>query len=185
MGFCAKCGKEIPEGAAICPSCGAPTAPGSAATSAPVSGLDALIKDQKAQEYWIWRFVAIVVDWVIVYVVVGVITFFVALPAFLLGGGAFFSAVFGGLAVLWGLVFILYFAVLESATGASIGKHIFGFRVTSKRGSNPTFGEALVRNVSKIYWLLLLLDVVAGLAVSAGYQQKYSDRLMGTTVVRK
>ncbi|MGD0477937.1 MAG: hypothetical protein ABSB29_07210 [Nitrososphaerales archaeon] len=43
--------------------------------------------------------------------------------------------------------------------------------------------EALVRNVSKLYWLLLILDIIVGLAVSKGYTQKYTDKLMGTSVV--
>ncbi|MDG7007740.1 MAG: RDD family protein [Nitrososphaerota archaeon] len=185
MAFCAKCGKEIPEGAAFCPSCGAPSGGTAAASSGPMSGIDTLTKDQKAQEYWIWRLVAIIVDWIAVYIVLGIIIVLVALPAFLLtAGGALVAGVVGPLAVLWGIVFVLYFAVTESMWGASLGKRLFNLKVKSKSGSNPTFGEAFVRNVSKIYWLLLLLDVIVGLALSKGYQQKYSDHLMGTTVVR-
>ena len=40
-----------------------------------------------------------------------------------------------------------------------------------------------MRNVSKIYWVLLLLDVVIGLATSKQYNQKFSDKLVGTSVV--
>ena len=54
----------------------------------------------------------------------------------------------------------------------------------SKTGGNPSFGEAFVRNISKIYWLLRLLAVIVGLAITKGYKQKYSDHLMGTTVSR-
>jgi uncharacterized RDD family membrane protein YckC len=185
--FCAKCGKELPGGATFCPNCGAPVGGQAAAPSSPsppTSGIDALTRDQKAQEYWVWRVVAIVVDWIIVYIVLGILTLIIAIPSFLVGGGALFAAVFGGLAFLWGIVFVLYFTVTESVWGASIGKHFLNLRVKSKTGTNPTFGEAFVRNISKIYWLLLLLDVIVGLAVSKGYQQKYSDHLMGTTVVR-
>ncbi len=184
MAFCAKCGKELPAGATFCPSCGAPVSGTTAAPSAPVSGMDALTKDQKAQEYWIWRLVAIVVDYIIVALVWGVIGLIIAFPTFLVGGTAFFAAVFGTFAVLFGIVFVLYNAVAETIWGASLGKRIFNLKVKSKTGSNPTFGEAFVRNISKIYWLLLLLDVIFGLALTKGYQQKYSDHLMGTTTVR-
>lgn len=181
--FCAKCGKELPSGATFCPSCGTPV--GAAGTpNAPVSGFDTLTKDQKAQEYWVWRLIAIVVDWIAVYVVLGILILLVALPAYLVGGGVFFAAIAGPLAALWGIVFVFYFAVTESMWGASLGKHLFNLKVKSKTGGNPSFGEAFVRNISKIYWLLLLLDVIVGLAVTKGYQQKYSDHLMGTTVVR-
>ena len=185
MAFCAKSGKELPAGATFRPSCGAAVATGApAAPAEPVSGFETLAKDQKAQEYWAWRLMAIIVDAIIVYVVLGILALLIAVPAFLAGGGVLLAGVFGGLAFLWGIIFVLYFAVTESVWGASIGKRVFNLKVTSKTGSNPTFGEAFVRNISKIYWLLLLLDVIVGLAVSKGYNQKYSDHLMGTSVVR-
>jgi len=183
--FCPKCGKPVPDGATFCPSCGAPLQAGApAAPSGPVSGFETLTKDQKAQEYWIWRFVAFVVDAIIVYVVLAVLTALIALPALFTGGVGFFGIVFGGIAFLWGIIFVLYFSVLESTRGASIGKGLFHLKVVSKTGANPTFGEALIRNISKIYWLLLLLDVIVGLAISKDYQEKYSDHLMGTKVTR-
>jgi len=149
-----------------------------------MSGIDALTKDSKAQEYWVWRLVAFIIDAIIVYVVLGVITLLIALPALFTGGWAFFGVFFGGVAFLWGIIFVLYFAVMESTSGASIGKRAFSLKAVSKTGTNPTFGEAFVRNISKIYPLLLLLDVIVGLAVSHGYQEKYSDHFMGTRVVR-
>ena len=186
MTFCAKCGKELPVNATFCPSCGTPVQAGttSAVPSTPVSGFETLTKDQKAQEYWVWRLVAYIIDAIIVYVVLFVLTALIALPALFTGGVGFFGVVFGGLAFLWGIIFVLYFATFESTSGASIGKRAFNLKVVSKTGSNPTFGEALIRNISKIYWLLLLLDVIVGLAISKEYQEKYSDHLMGTKVTR-
>ncbi|HUK80560.1 MAG TPA: RDD family protein [Nitrososphaerales archaeon] len=181
--FCAKCGKELPEGAGFCPSCGTPTSGGVAAPSAAVSGFDTLTKDQKAQEYWVQRLVAYIIDAVIVYVVLAVLTFIVALPALFSGGVALFGVLFGGVAWVWGIIFVLYFAVMESTSGASIGKRALSLKVVNRVGTNPNFGEAFVRNLSKIYWLLLLLDVIVGLALSHGYQEKYSDHFMGTRVV--
>lgn len=185
--FCAKCGKEIPAGATFCPNCGAPAGaatPGAASTPPPVSGIDSLARDQKAQQYWLERFFAFVIDAIIVYVVLGIITALVAIPALFAGGAALFGIVFGGISFLWGLIFVFYFTFTESSSGASIGKRVFGLKVHGRSGSNPTIAEAFIRNLSKIYWLLLLLDVIVGLAVSKEYTQKYSDRFMGTAVVR-
>ena len=184
MAFCTKCGKELPAGASFCPVCGAPAGAAGTTTAptAPVSGLDTLTKDQKAQEYWLLRTVAFVVDAIIVYIVLAVVTAIIAIPALLSRGFGFIGVVFGGIALLWGIVFVLYFSVFESSSGSSIGKKVFKLKVVSKTGSNPTFGEALIRNISKIYWLLLLLDIIVGLATSKEYQEKYSDRLMGTKV---
>jgi hypothetical protein len=111
--FCPKCGKEVPQGATFCPSCGAALQAGAPAAPSAPSGFDTLTKDQKAQEYWLWRLVAFVIDAIIVYVVLGVLTALVAIPALLTGGFGLFGAVFGGLAFLWGIIFVLYFALFR------------------------------------------------------------------------
>lgn len=192
MEFCAKCGKELPPGATFCPNCGTPTPlAGSAAPapSAPVSGFDSLTKDRQAQDYWLRRLFAFFIDAVIVFLILGVIAAAVAIPLLIFGsmtgGFAPMALIFGGVfSLLSGLIFVLYFAVAESATGASIGKRVLGLRVVSRSGASPNFAEAFIRNLSKIYWILLLLDVIVGLATSKGYQQKYSDQFLGTTVTR-
>ena len=183
MAFCAKCGKELPEGATFCPACGTP-AGGSRTPSAPASGLDTLTKDQAAQSYWIERLIAYVVDAVLVFVALLVLGALLFIPFLFTGLGSPMGFIFGPFPILGGIVFVLYFSVTESSSGASFGKRLFKLKVVSKGGSNPTFGEAFVRNISKIYPLLLLLDVILGLALSKGYQQKYADSLVGTSVVR-
>lgn len=89
------------------------------------------------------------------------------------------------LAFSWGIAFVLYFTVAESAMGASIGKRMLGLRVVSKARANPNLVEFFVRNLSKIFWLIVLLDAVVGLATSKRYTQKYTDRLMGTDVIER
>lgn len=151
-----------------------------------MSGFDTLTKDQKAQEYWVQRLIAFVIDAVIVYVVLGLIAFAIFLPAMFVGGFAMAGFLLGGVFALFsGIIFVLYFTVTESMSGASIGKRVFSLKVVNKSGSSPTLGEAFIRNLSKLYWLLLLLDVIVGLALSKGYQEKYSDHLMGTLVVHR
>ena len=193
MAFCSKCGKELPEGATFCPACGTPVqatasagAP-SAAPAAPVSGIDALMKDSKAQEYWFRRLIALIIDGIIIGIVVviifALIAAMVALPAYFAYGYAPLSILFGGVTIVVGILLILYFPLAETTRGATIGKSVMHLKVVGKNGGNPNFVEAFVRNISKIYWLLLLLDVIVGLATQKGYQQKYSDHIMGTSVV--
>ena len=186
MAFCAKCGKELPARATFCPSCGAPVEPASAtATAAPVSGVDAVMKEPAAQSYWVKRLIALFVDGLIIGIVVVIIAALAASSLFLFGGGflAPFGVFFGAFAAVVGIILIFYFPIMETTSGATFGKKFLGLKVVSKSGGNPTFVEAFIRNISKIYWLLLLLDVIIGLAVSKGYQQKYSDHLVGTSVV--
>jgi len=190
--FCPACGKPVPDGATFCPSCGAPIqAASSGGVSSPptgqaaptLSGVDALTKDSAAQHYWLNRFLALVVDGLIVFVPLLIITVLVAIFV-AIGGLTPFGIIVGGfVSIIWYFLFILYNMVMETTYGASFGKRIFHLKVVSKTGSNPNLAESFIRNLSKIYWLLLLLDVIVGLAVSKGYQQKYSDKFMGTSVV--
>lgn len=59
-----------------------------------------------------------------------------------------------------------------------------GLRVTTDGGGRPTLGVSFLRNLSKINWVLLLLDVILGLALEVGYTKKFSDRFFGTSVIQ-
>ncbi len=182
--FCRECGAELPPGSAFCPKCGVPVGQAPATSSGALSGIDALIKDPAAQNYWLKRFLAILVDVIIVFVILVVIAAAVAIPGFVLSGTAGVTFLFAGVfAIAAGLIIFLYFIVAEVTRGATVGKSAFNLKVVGPNGGNPTFIQSLVRNISKIYWILLLLDVVVGLATSKQYTQKFSDRLVGTSVV--
>ena len=192
--FCPKCGHQVPDDASFCPSCGATlhAATAGAAAAQPagqaqtptLSGIDALTKESTAQHYWLNRLLALIVDALIVFIPLAILTVIFAVFVAISGLTPFGILVGGVVSIVWYLIFILYNMVMESTYGASFGKRFFRLKVVSKTGSNPNLGEAFIRNLSKIYWLLLLLDVIVGLAVSKGYQQKYSDKFMGTSVVR-
>ena len=126
---------------------------------------------------------ALIVDALIVFIPLAILTVIFAVFVAISGLTPFGILVGGVVSIVWYLIFILYNMVMESTYGASFGKRFFRLKVVSKTGSNPNLGETFIRNLSKIYWLLLLLDVIVGLAVSKGYQQKYSDKFMGTSVI--
>ena len=183
-GFCSKCGAQLQTGNAFCPKCGAPIGQAPGPTGAPLSGIDALIKDSTAQNYWIRRFCALVIDVIIVIIVLAVIAVATVIPALALSGTAGVASLFVGLfSIAAGIIVFLYFVVAEVTRGATLGKQLLHLKVVGPNGGNPNFIESLVRNVSKIYWLLLLLDVIVGLATSKQYTQKFSDKLVGTLVV--
>ena len=159
--------------------------PSAPAAPAGVSGFDALTKDQKAQDYWFRRLIAYVIDVILVYVPLYIIFLLVAVPFLFIGGFGFYALFFGSYIFLWGIIFILYNAFMESTSGQSFGKSFLNLKVVSKSGANPSFVDAFIRNLSKIYWLLLVLDVIVGLAVSKEYSQKWTDTFLGTRVVSK
>jgi uncharacterized RDD family membrane protein YckC len=154
------------------------------ASQAPISGVDAVMKESSAQIYWVRRVIAFVIDALIVYFAVGLLVILAAASFLVLSVPGVFVAVLGSVfTFLVGIILVLYFVAFEVLAGASIGKRVMGLGVVASGDRPPSAVEALVRNVSKLYWLLLILDIVVGLAVSKSYTQKYTDKLMGTSVV--
>jgi len=188
MPYCSNCGKQLPEGASYCPACGASVA-GATPTSGYRSGMDALMRNTSAQEYWVRRLIAFVIDAVLVGVVLGLIILTASLGSLLVNPFTWstfvssISFVTGTFSFLSGVILVLYFSVAESYYGRSLGKGLMGLRVTMDGGRTPTFEMALIRNVSKIYWILLLLDVIVGLAIEVDHRRKVSDRYAHTLVV--
>jgi len=73
---------------------------------------------------------------------------------------------------------------MDATYGGTLGKRILGFQVQMVDGGKVTFEKAFIRNMSKIFWLFLLLDWILGVAIPGRDQrQKYTDRIAGTTVV--
>jgi uncharacterized RDD family membrane protein YckC len=185
----------LPEGAAYCPSCGASTttyASYGTSLGSQQTEFDRITKDSKTQEHWVRRVIAYIIDLIIVDIVSFIIALIglVALGifglvsafnpfAFLVPLNPFASAWI----VLTGLLFIGYFTILEWKYHKTVGKSLLGLLVITTDGSKVTLEKALIRNVSKIYWLLLLLDVMGGLLTEAKPGQKFSDKIAGTTVI--
>jgi uncharacterized RDD family membrane protein YckC len=105
-----------------------------------------------------------------------------------------------GAAVVQGLVYIGYFALMESRTGRTLGKRIMKLRTVSANGGNPTFQEALRRNIFMAYPVLgvvpnlgfvadlaaLVAMVLAGVTISQSpVRQGWHDRFAGGTRVLK
>jgi uncharacterized RDD family membrane protein YckC len=146
-----------------------------------------LMKQSAAQSYWVRRLVALLIDAIIVSIALGIVTALLALPFFFVSGPTIFGSVFAGAySFAYGIILVVYFTFAEALTGTTVGKRVFGLKVRAGAGGRrPTFSEAILRNIGKIYWLLLLLDTIVGLATSKNYTQKFSDRFAGTEVVER
>jgi uncharacterized RDD family membrane protein YckC len=135
--------------------------------------------------HWLYRFLAIVIDSIIIGIPVYLIWNFVFWSLF--WSGAWWMLGFGSwllLPLLLGIIEVLYFVILDVSWGATVGKRVLGLQVQMVNGSKVTFGAAFIRNISKIYWLFLLLDWIIGIATPGpDRRQKYTDRMAGTTVV--
>jgi uncharacterized RDD family membrane protein YckC len=135
--------------------------------------------------HWILRIVALIIDGVIWAIVAYIIFWALIVAAVTSGAWLFFGFYYWLLwPFVWGILLLIYFPVMEVSSGATIGKKVMGLQVQMVSGGKVTFDKALIRNLSKIYWLFLLLDWIIGIATPGpDPRQKYMDRVAGTTVV--
>jgi uncharacterized RDD family membrane protein YckC len=186
MPYCPNCGSQVDPSAKFCPKCGVQLG---AAGGGVRSGLDTLTRDSVAQGYWIERVFAYVIDVVLIWLVIFVLSILVFIPTLITGPFSILSfaglaAGLGVLSAISGVIVVLYFTVAEALYGRSIGKSLFRLKVVAEGGGLPSLAQSFIRNISKIYWLLLLLDIIVGLALEADYKKKFSDRYARTTVVK-
>jgi uncharacterized RDD family membrane protein YckC len=189
--YCWKCGSEVRDEADFCSKCGA-SLRGTMGVQAR-TGFELLGNDKNVQNHWARRVLAIFIDVVIVSVALLVIaavaslSFLIALPV---GTGFVFPVWWMAWWSLWwaglgGVILFLYFFFAEALYGRTIGKEIMGLRVVRVDGKAVDFRSSLIRNVSKIYWVLLAIDVAVGLGTHGEQSQKWSDRYVGTKVEEK
>ncbi len=186
MAYCWKCGAQLVENTSFCHGCGAAAKPSATATPQGQTGFDLLRDDKGFQDHWLKRVIAYVIDVVIVSVALLVVAIASAFPALL---GVLFAQTFS-FAWLWGfwfgglapLIILAYFVLAEGLFGRTIGKEAMGLRVVRVDTKRLDLWSSLVRNISKIVFILLILDVAVGLGTYGDGRQKYSDRYIGTSV---
>jgi uncharacterized RDD family membrane protein YckC len=207
--FCNKCGAQNAAGSQFCSRCGAPTAPVSSAFPAPPGSpnfappnfapaypapvapytVAAPVARVGYGGFWI-RVLAAIIDAIILRVVVapiGLIFGGVGLAGSMMGRVPHVPlALFGG-----GVTFILllfgswlYEAFMESSSyQATLGKMIFGMKVTDLSGNRISFERATGRHFAK-----LLSAMIFGIGyIMVGFterKQGLHDLLAGTLVLR-
>ena len=136
--------------------------------------------------HWIIRLIALIIDGIILAIVAGVIGFILAVAALFSGGFGYFFGALGFIFfwLIWGILAVLYYTIFDASWGATIGKRIMGLQVQMVNGGKAPIDKAFIRNISKIYPLLLLLDWLVGILTTGDKRQKYTDRIAGTIVVQ-
>lgn len=202
--FCNKCGTQNVASAQFCSRCGAPTSPTPSVSPAagPPSGASPDVSSYSASAsaqqsvapgvgyggFWI-RVVAAIIDGIILRVAVSPIRMIVGglgLAGTMSGVPHIGLAFVGGGVTLIALVFgsWLYEAFMESSSyQATLGKMIFGMKVTDLSGNRISFERATGRHFAK--WL-------SGMILGIGYvmvgftdrKQGLHDLLAGTLVRR-
>ena len=78
------------------------------------------------------------------------------------------------------ILIFFYFILCEKLFAASIGKALLKIQVKSKNGANISWMQAIVRNVTKIYWFPIIFDWIFGKAL---HTDRILNNITRTTVV--
>ncbi|MEM3872196.1 MAG: RDD family protein [Nitrososphaeria archaeon] len=170
--YCPKCGAEVSEEDNYCYKCGSPLKKGISPESSQKLGINIITKDNLLQEYWIKRCIAYIIDSIIVSGITFVLASIIFFPQIILQG----KLPYIDLLFPVGLISLVYFIFLEYFYGYTFGKKVMGFRIESE--DSKTILNVFIRNLSKIFWVLLFLDIIGGLITPGDPTQKYSDRLV-------
>jgi uncharacterized RDD family membrane protein YckC len=101
------------------------------------------------------------------------------------GTSSFSVSLSGAPFLLFLLVSLAYFVLLEMVAGATLGKMVLGLRVVEADGNPCDFGSAIVRNLVRIVDWLPILYVVGLISIAVSKKhQRLGDMAAGTVVVR-
>ncbi len=129
------------------------------------------------QGLWGRRFVALIIDIVIItlfsYIIVALIYPVIALTNTFQVLGVWLPVV--------AVIIIVYFTYLEGKYGATLGKNLMKLKVKAQKG-DMDYRKAFIRNLSKILWVPLIVDLLVGFAFGSP-RKRYLDRLAKTEVV--
>lgn len=190
---CAQCGIRASPGAKFCKNCGAslgtPVAQRPAEPpryQAPAHYTGALTPYQGVAI----RFVALIIDYVIVCVIAAILALPFIRVAGVTGIRGNASALFGGsiaAASLMALVvWFLYFTLLEGRYGQTIGKMALNIKVVRAADGAPIdYGEAAVRTILRIIDGLFDYLIGAIFIWTSDEKQRLGDRVAHTVVIRK
>jgi len=137
-----------------------------------VNGLDLLGHNRTFQMHWARRVAAFAIDLAAV---------FAPLWSTLYLDGIRRPEIYG---ILGGVILFVYSTVCEAVFRRTVGKLIAGLEVRSLDGP-MTLAKAAVRSFPKLFWFAFpAIDTLAGLIVEGDPRQRWSDKVLGTTVAQ-
>jgi uncharacterized RDD family membrane protein YckC len=183
MPYCKHCGTELQPDAKYCPKCGAAVETQAASTAPPTAKAAASVP---VLAFWGERFVAWLIDIIIVGIFVGAVGFF---TWFAFGSFQMWQNwpqnwfIFGPFFSLGSLAHFLYWTIMEGSNGQSVGKMVMHLKVTNLDGTRITAGQAALESVGKAF--LLPIDLILGWILYPGSRQRVFSYLSRTVVVRE
>lgn len=83
------------------------------------------------------------------------------------------------------IITIIYFAFLEKNKGVTVGKSIMFLKVVSSSGNEINYFQAIIRNLSKIYWVPIIVDLIIGRFYGDESNERILGKLSKTKVVNE
>ena len=127
--------------------------------------------------FWGQRFLALLVDIIILTLFMYVVSAIVFLLFAQLG---IFSALNYWI-IIGAIIIIVYFTFMEGMTSSTLGKKLFKLKVKAVNG-NMGYIKAFIRNLSKIYYFPLVVDVILGF-IFGDSNDRILDKISGTYVI--
>lgn len=184
MVYCTDCGTEVDPDAEYCSNCGERLSPEGNRETPRADGVGAEVTATGAMtqqgspvtteldtDVLGHRVGAIIIDWILVSLVVGVIT-------------TIFNVGAIGFVVIAIALYLAYFMVAEAKWGQTPGKVALGIRVVSEDGTPISDGQALSRNLWRFIDGIGYYLVGFVFAASSNQNQRLGDRRADTLVVR-
>jgi uncharacterized RDD family membrane protein YckC len=190
---CAKCGTPAAPGTKFCESCGAPlpAAEQPAQGSAPAASAYATPEPQVQYQGVAIRFVALLIDGIILGIIGYILIFLFASSAITVdtstGAVSFGPAYYAAVALVI-VIELLYFTLLLRRYGQSVGMMAVKIKVVSETDSGPiTYGAAFIRTILLYidqipYAIPFLLGAI--LIWTSDKKQRLGDRVAHTVVVK-
>ena len=135
--------------------------------------LSKVVHNFPLQEHWITRILASGFDYIILVFVTG-------FAKDLLFPNLSFSLI--NYILMMGAMSFVYSIITESIFGYTVGKRLFDLKVVKVNGNKPSFKEVFVRNISKIFFIFLILDVLGSCFIANNLHQRYVEKIAHTTV---
>jgi uncharacterized RDD family membrane protein YckC len=104
------------------------------------------------------RIIAYLIDFFVISALMWIVSYFL----FAILGPSNVYSVYQYLPYVVAVLVFVYFVVFEKVAGATLGKALMNLQVKSRNGANITWPQAIVRNLSKIYWFPVIFDWLIG-----------------------
>lgn len=101
------------------------------------------------------------------------------------GGELFWGPTFVAFGLVYLIGIVVAFAAFEVMMGQTPGKMLLKLRATDEHGGPVSWRQGILRNLTKIWPVLVLIDAVAGEIRDGSAKERISDRVAGTAVVRE